>query len=78
MTSTNIYRRLRELIPDAPILTGDVTALGTAQDAYVTLPGGAVITVRGASGYSLGNRVYVQNNAIISTAPDLPYELIEI
>lgn len=78
MTSTNIYRRLRELLPDAPILTGEITALGLDKDAQVTLPGGGVITVRGAAGYILGNRVYVQNAAILSTAADLPYELIEI
>ena len=77
MSSTNIYRRLRELLPDSPVLTGDITAID-GHDAQVTLPGGGVITVRGAWAFNLGDRVYVQDYAILSAGAHLPYELIEI
>lgn len=76
--STNLYRRLRELLPDAPLLIGDVTALGTTHDAQVTLPGGGVLQVRNPINATLEQRVFVQGHAITGLAPILPIEIIEI
>ncbi len=48
--STNLYRALRELIPDAPLQVATVSSIsyGTGTSA-VEWPGGDVQTVRGTS-----------------------------
>ena len=78
MSSTNLHRRLRELLPNAPLLIGDVKALGTNHDAQVTLPGGGVLQVRNPVSATPGQRVFVQDYAITGFAPVLPIVTIEI
>lgn len=77
--STNLYQRLKSLLPDAPIQSGAVTAVYADSTAAVALDGGGgELRVRNALGHVLGEQVYVQSGAIIGTAPDLPYVLIEV
>ena len=74
--STNLYKRLLSLLPDDPVQTGAVSAVGTAQ---VTLDGaGGLLRVRNPLLQPNGARVYLQGGAITGPAPDLPYILIEV
>lgn len=77
--STNLYKRLKALLPDAPVLTGTVTVLHADGTAEITQDGGAgLLRARNPLLLASGARVYVQGGAITGPAPDLPYELIEV
>lgn len=72
---TNPLKALRELTAGPPLLTGTVTWTdGTS--TQLTLPGGAVITVRGTA--PIGTAVYHRGGAIEGEAPDLPGVDIEV
>ncbi len=76
--STNLYRALRELMPDAPLQVATVASvnagLGTS---VITWPGGDTQTVRG-TGVAPTNLAFVRNGVIEGEAPSLSAELIEI
>lgn len=77
--SANLYKRLKALLPDAPVLTGTVTVLHADGSADVAQDGGAgQLRVRNPLLQPSGARVYVQGGAITGPAPDLPYVLIEV
>lgn len=73
--SYNLYRRLRDIIPDDPLLVGEVTA-DTPAGYIIQLPDGAEITARGEA--TLGQRVFVRAGLIEGAAPALSVTLIEI
>jgi len=74
--TTNLWKRLKQLLPDPPLLVGEVTGV-TAYGAFVTLPDGSVTKVRG-EGATLGSTVFLRDGRIEGPAPSLPIELIEI
>ena len=78
MTTTNLFKRLRQLLPDAPVLTGTVDELHDDGTATVQLPGTGRLRVRNPLASELGASVYVQDQAITGPAPQLPYTRIEI
>ncbi len=79
MTTTDIYRRLTELLPSAAQLHAYVQLQHMDGMATVTYPGGGTARVRNPFGYAQGTAVYVQADAIVGTAPDLgPPVRIEI
>lgn len=71
----NLYRRLRDLMPQEPLLVGDVLGVvdGTAT---IELPGGARAQARGEA--VVGDRVFFRGGAIEGPAPLLPLELIDV
>ena len=71
----NLYRAFRELVPDAPLVVGDVvqTAPGSV---VVQLPDGGVVSARGSA--TVGQRVFVRDGLIEGLAPALPVEVIEV
>ncbi|MBN9411331.1 MAG: hypothetical protein J0H69_19475 [Burkholderiales bacterium] len=75
--TTNLYRALREILPEAPLLVGDVSTLNLDGSITVTFPGGGEQRVRGAD-VSTGDRVFVRNGVIEGPAPVLPFEDIEV
>lgn len=76
--STNLYRALRELLPEAPLQVATVFAVHLAEgDSTVTWPGGSTQRVRGAD-VAAGGRVFVRNGVIEGAAPALTLEVIEI
>lgn len=78
MTTTNLYRALRELLPDAPLQVATVTTVHMAAgDSTVTWPGGSTQRVRGTS-VAAGSTAFVRNGVIEGAAPALPLELIEV
>lgn len=78
MTSTNLYRALRELIPDAPLQVATISAIdyGTGT-SIITWPGGTQQTVRGTT-VSINSRAFVRDGVIETAAPDLIDVTIEV
>lgn len=73
--STNAFKRLKALLPDPPLMVGDVVAYDDGV-ATIEQPGGGLLQARGET--TIGARVFFRNNVIEGPAPDLPLELIEI
>ncbi len=78
MSSTNIYRRLLELLPDTPTLTGTVAVRHADGTATVTYPGGTTARLRNPFDQAASQPVYTQGDTITGPAPALPLVLIEI
>ncbi len=77
--STNIYRRLLNLLPAQPLLVGQITGIYPDGTAQVTLLGGAgEVRTLNAPGLAQGDRCFVRGDSIIGSAPALPYEEGEI
>ncbi|WP_300335652.1 hypothetical protein [Accumulibacter sp.] len=66
---SNALREFLSLVPDAPLLVGEVTAIAN-ELRTVTLPDGATITARGVG--SVGQQVFVRAGKIEGVAPALP------
>lgn len=75
MTTTNLWVRLKQLLPDAPLLVGVVVSV-SAYGAVVELPDGARVSVRGDT--TVGQSVFIRSGVIEGVAPELPVVLIEI
>lgn len=73
--STNLYRRLRGLFPDAPLQVGDVISVSNGT-AVIELPGGARVNARGTA--TAGQRVFFRDGVIEGQAPDLTLVEIEV
>lgn len=71
----NPYKLLRDLLPDAPLLVGTVTAAGNGT-ATIQLPDGGTVQGRGSA--TVGQRVFVRDGVIEGPAPSLPVELIDV
>lgn len=70
----NLFKRFERLLPQYPLRVADVIAVvGTA--VLVQEVGGARFTVRGEA--NVGDRVYIRNQVIEGSAPNLPLEVIE-
>lgn len=71
MSTTNLYRALRELLPDPALQVATVNAVhATEGTSTVTFPGGAPHRVRG-TGVTAGNLAFVRDGVIEGPAPDL-------
>jgi len=71
----NLYEQFRQLIPDPPLQAGTVVAVGSGV-VTVAMPGGGLIKARGSA--SIGQNVFVRDDAVEGIAPALMLELIEI
>jgi hypothetical protein len=71
----NPYRALLDLLPQRPLLVGDVTAVSGGV-AKIQVPGGGVMTARGAA--TVGQRVFFRDGAIEGEAPSLSIEVIDV
>lgn len=78
MSSINLFRRLQDLQPDAPVMTGQVTGVNADGTASVQMTVGGVLVARNPLAVQASQHVFVQAGAITGTAPDLPYLRIEI
>lgn len=72
---TNLYRALRELLPEPPLLSGVVTAVHGDGTATVEFPGGGTQRVRGSA--TVADNVFVRNGLIEGEAPALTPLTIE-
>lgn len=71
----NLYEQFRQLIPDPPLQAGTVVNVGSGV-ITVALPGGGLIRARGNA--TVGQKVFVRDDAIEGIAPSLTLEIIEI
>lgn len=70
---SNLLKQFRSLLPEPPLLSGEVTAIN-GELRIITLPDGATITARGDA--AMAARVFVRGSVIEGPAPLLP--LIQI
>ena len=75
MITTNLWKRFRELLPDAPLLVGTVDSV-SAYGAVVELPDGSFVPVRGEA--TVGQQVFIRDGVIEGPAPALTTVVIEI
>lgn len=73
--STNLYARFRRLLPNPPLMVGEVISLAGGI-ATIQLPGGAVVQARGTG--TVGNKVFFRDGKIEGDAPNLAVVTIEI
>jgi hypothetical protein len=66
---SNLLKEFRSLLPEPPLLTGEVTAIN-GELRTITLPDGATITARGDA--AMGAMVFVRGSMIEGPAPVLP------
>ena len=72
---TNLWRRLKQLLPEPPLLIGTIESTSDF-GARVEYPDGSFSTVRGTG--TVGQKVFVRNGMIEGPAPSLTVVLIEI
>lgn len=75
MSNTNLFRQLIDLLPDPALQVGEVTSVNDGI-CTIALPGGGVLTARGAA--TVGDQVFVRGGVVEGTAPALSVELIEV
>jgi hypothetical protein len=75
MTTTNLWKRLKQLIPAAPLLVGTVDSV-SAYGAVVILPDGSLVAVRGDA--TVNQTVFIRDGMIEGLAPTLTPVLIDI
>ena len=73
--TTNLWKRLKQLLPDSPLLVGEVDSVST-YGAIVRLPDGSLVSVRGSA--AVGQNVFIRDGIIEGQAPMLSAVLIEI
>ena len=66
---SNLLKQFRSLLPEPPLLSGEVTAIN-GELRTITLPDGATITARGDA--AMGAMVFVRGSMIEGPAPVLP------
>lgn len=73
--SSNPFKRLLALLPNPPLIVGEVTG-SDAGLVTIEIPGGGLMQARGDA--MVGARVFFRDGVIEGPAPDLPVELIEV
>lgn len=75
MNSRNPYKRLLDLLPQRPLLVGQVIDYADGV-ATIQEPGGGISNARGEA--TIGDDVFFRDGAIEGPAPSLPDEIIEV
>lgn len=76
--STNLYRQLRSLLPEPPLLVATVLSIDTdLGTSLVEFPGGGLQTVRGTA-VTVGLGAFVRNGVVEGEAPALTLLTIEV
>ena len=74
--SLNLYRQLRDMLPEPALTVATVAATHTDGTVTVTYPGGAQQRVRGDS--TVGQKVFVRAGQVEGQAPNLDSVTIEV
>lgn len=72
---SNPYKLLRDLMPTAPLLVGEVVSVA-GDLALIELPGGNRVKARGSA--FIGQKVFFRDEVIEGAAPNLPLEIVAI
>ena len=75
--STNVFRRLREMLPQPAVLIAEVIAVHDDNTSSVELPDGSQQRVRGTS-VAVGQPAFVRNGVVEGLAPAREAIVIEI
>lgn len=73
----NPWKLLQGLLPSEPVQVGSVQALNGDGTSQVAMVGGGVIRVTGDS-FAVSQPVFVKGGLIVSAAPSLDIQLIEV
>lgn len=73
---SNLYRQLRDLLPEPPLLRAVVAADHGDGSCTVTYPGGSPQRVRGSA--AVNASVFVRNGVIEGSAPELEAVTVEV
>jgi hypothetical protein len=73
---TNLYRALRDLLPEPALLVATVTAINADDTLTVTFPGGGTQRVRGDA--AVNDRVFVRAGVVEGPAPALTLLTIDV
>jgi hypothetical protein len=73
---TNLYRALRDLLPEPALLVATVTAINADDTLTVTFPGGGTQRVRGDA--AVNDRVFVRAGVVEGPAPALTFLTIDL
>lgn len=74
---TNVWKRFQSLLPDDPLLVGEVAAHNADGTSTVTLPDGTTLRVRGQQ-VAVALNAFVRSGDVLGEAPALPIVMIEI
>jgi len=78
MNQTNLFRALRELLPEPALMVATVAAVNASEGtSTVSFPGGGVQRVRGTS-VAVGSLAFIRGGVIEGPAPALTLETIEV
>lgn len=78
MSQTNLFRALRELLPEPPLMVATVAAVNAGEGtSTITFPGGGQQRVRGTS-VAVGSLAFIRAGVIEGEAPALTLETIEV
>lgn len=75
--STNLFRRLREMLPAPALLVGTVTAHNADGTSTIALPGGGTLRARGQS-VAVSSNAFVRDGVVEGEAPALGIVTIDI
>ena len=73
----NPWKKLKGLLPEAPLLVGAVTAIHPDGTTTVQTLGGGILRVRG-QGVSIGSKAFVRGGVLEGPAPNLPSYTVAI
>lgn len=71
----NLFKQFLDLLPEAPLMIGTVSAVGDGA-VTVDLPGGGQMVARGTA--SIGQRVFFRDGVVEGAAPELDYVELEV
>lgn len=75
--STNVFRRLREMLPQPAVLIAEIIAVHDDNTSSVEFPDGSQQRVRGTS-VAVGQPAFVRNGVVEGLAPAREAIVIEI
>ncbi len=73
----NLFRQFTRLLPQTPLLVGQVTAHNADGTSDIELPGAITIRARGQA-VAIGNKAFVQGGEVKSQAPNLATSTVEV
>lgn len=74
---SNLFRRLRELLPEPAVQIATVLSVNADNTSTVEFPDGSRITVRGTS-VAIGSPAFIRNGIVEGLAPAREAVVIEI
>jgi hypothetical protein len=73
----NPWKQFKDLLPDSPLLIGEVLSHNPDGTSTVQLIDGGILRARGQS-VAIGHNAFIRGGVIEGEAPDLPGQTIEI